>query len=146
MSKYSNKQLKYGAIFLVFISLFFLVPQVCIRLFLGFVRLITLDLITFKYTNRYYYKQIKEALQDYKKAENDFEKAVALDSLAGSIAYGSKHTISAIVGYKAFQNSKIYMYIEYFIDWLFYTGHCIESAYDENLINENLTQGLTKNV
>jgi len=135
MVKYTNKQLLAGAWFLVFLSMFFLIPQISFRFALLYIRFITLDEIGSRFTNRYYYKQIIEAIKDYKAAKSDFEKAVALDSLAGSIAYGSKHTISAIVGKKAFQNSKLYMHIEYFIDEkLFYTGHCYESAVEENLI------------
>lgn len=71
-----------------------------------------------KYDLAYYFHQI----------------AVGNDKMIGSMVYGSKHTISAITGYKAYQHNRWHVGQEYVIDFLFGKGHCYFAAKDEGLI------------
>jgi len=65
-----------------------------------------------KYTMWYYFKQL----------------SIANDVTIGSIVYGSRHTISAITGLKAYQGSTYYKFQAKVIDKLFGKNHCYESA------------------
>ena len=71
-----------------------------------------------KYDLHYYFRQI----------------AVGNDKMIGSIVYGSKHTISAITGYKAYQHNKWHVGQELVIDLFFGKGHCYFAAKEEGLI------------
>lgn len=71
-----------------------------------------------KYDLWYYFKQI----------------AVSNDFTAGSLIYGSKHTISAITGYRA-TFEKYHKYQAKFIDYFFGKNHCRNEAIDEKLLN-----------
>jgi len=63
--------------------------------------------------------------------------AVGNDVMAGSMIYGSKHTISAITGYKSYRGSKWHRKQERLIDGIgFGHGHCRRAAIKENLIKE----------
>jgi len=64
--------------------------------------------------------------------------AVAVDVAAGSVLYGSRHTISAKTGQLAAQGSKWHATQERLIDAMFYSGHCRMAATKENLIKENI--------
>ena len=66
--------------------------------------------------------------------------SVSNDSLAGSLIYGSRHTISAITGYKAFLNNKWHLRQEWIIDFFFGQGHCNKNAWEEGLINDELVK------
>ncbi len=87
----------------------FIVPlQLCYRVF------------SKKFDLNYYFRQI----------------AVGNDVLVGSMIYGSKHTVSAITGQKAFLGGKWHKIQEKVIDFFFGEGHCIREARDEGLIND----------
>ena len=63
--------------------------------------------------------------------------AIGNDVMAGSMIYGSKHTISAITGCKSYQGSKWHQQQEKLIDGIgFGHGHCRRAAIKENLIKE----------
>lgn len=64
--------------------------------------------------------------------------AVAVDVAAGSVLYGSRHTISAKTGQLAAQGGKWHTIQEKMIDAMFYRGHCKTAATKENLTKENL--------
>ena len=71
-----------------------------------------------KYDLPYYFRQI----------------AVGNDVMVGSMVYGSKHTVSAITGYKSWQGYVWHKFQERVIDLFFGQGHCYREAVDENLI------------
>lgn len=73
-----------------------------------------------KYDLWYYLKQI----------------AVGNDVMAGSMIYGSKHTISAITGYRAHKGDRWHRLQEKVIDFFFGKNHCYGEAVEEGLIEE----------
>ncbi len=90
----------------------FIVPQIIFRLF------------SRKYDLWYYLHQI----------------AVGNDVMAGSMIYGSKHTVSAITGYRAYRGDRWHRLQEKVIDFLFGKGHCRREAADEGLIKHKGTR------
>ena len=74
-----------------------------------------------KYDNAYYFRQL----------------AVGNDMMVGSTAYGSRHTVSAITGLKAYLHGVWHKKQEMFIDFWFGKKHCYKEAIDEKLIGEN---------
>ena len=60
--------------------------------------------------------------------------AIANDTAAGSMIYGSRHTISAITGAKAAAGSRWHRWQAKMIDALFYPGHCRVAAVTERMI------------
>lgn len=75
-----------------------------------------------KYDLPYYFRQI----------------AVGNDKMVGAMLYGSRHTVSAITGYRSYKGDRWHMMQERLIDMLFGRGHCYREAVDENLIMEEL--------
>ena len=73
-----------------------------------------------KYDLDYYFKQI----------------ALGNDVMAGSMVYGSKHTISAITGHKAHEGSKYHRVQAKSIDVFFGKDHCHNAAIHEKLIKD----------
>jgi hypothetical protein len=63
------------------------------------------------------------------------ELSVGNDVSLGSMIYGSKHTISAITGHKAYHGSWWHKQQAKVIDYLFGKNHCLNEAVDEQLIN-----------
>ena len=57
--------------------------------------------------------------------------------MAGSMVYGSKHTISAITGHKAYLGSKYHEVQAKSIDTFFGKDHCHNSARHEDLIKDS---------
>jgi len=71
-----------------------------------------------KYDLSYYFRQI----------------AVGNDVMVGSMVYGSRHTVSAITGYRAYNGDRWHMVQERVIDFFFGKRHCFNEAVDEKLI------------
>ena len=65
------------------------------------------------------------------------ELAVGNDVSLGSMLYGSRHTISAITGQKAYNGGWWHKYQEQVIDFFFGAKHCYNEAIDEKLIGGN---------
>ena len=71
-----------------------------------------------KYDLSYYFRQI----------------AVGNDVMVGSMVYGSRHTVSAITGYRAYNGDRWHMVQERVIDFFVGKRHCFNEAVDEKLI------------
>jgi hypothetical protein len=69
--------------------------------------------------------------------------AIALDVVVGAITFGSKHTVSANLGYKCFIEKKL-CWLAKFVDLLFGKYHCVAIAVKEGKIDKSLTNGIEK--
>jgi hypothetical protein len=71
-----------------------------------------------------------------------FEKiAIALDVVSGAILFGSKHTVSANLGYQCFIKKRFCLFAK-FVDLLFGKYHCIAIAVKEGKVDKSLTHSM----
>lgn len=63
--------------------------------------------------------------------------ALAMDDVLGTIIYWTRrHTLSANIGYRAYNKNKLHVLIAKVVDFIFGRNHCYCTAIQEGLIND----------